>query len=131
MRECDPFWPAGTHGTVLSLVREPKSLWAPVVLHAACVGVEGESSGRLRQLAPKRFLRILCGQRSRVRATAGTRMTAPPKQRWIKPATKKKPNEHFANFPSGYNQAECLPRSIRDRSGSVSPCRHGRDRGAV
>ena len=53
------FGSAGAHGTALSSVRQPQSLRAPGVLHAACLGVEGQSQGRVRELAPQRFVRVV------------------------------------------------------------------------
>ncbi len=36
----------------------PQSLRSPGVLHAACLGVEGQSQRRVRELAPQRFVRV-------------------------------------------------------------------------
>ena len=46
-------------GQLFHYVREPQSLRAPGVLHAACLGVEGQSQGRVRKLAPQRFVRVV------------------------------------------------------------------------
>src|SRR5882762_4178024 len=51
---------ATAHGTTLSLFREPQSLRPPSFLHASCVGVEGESQRRLRELAPQGFVPGIC-----------------------------------------------------------------------
>ena len=37
----------------------PQSLRAPGVLHAACLGVEGQSQRRVRELASQRFVRVI------------------------------------------------------------------------
>ena len=42
-----------------SISSEPQSLRAPGLLHAACLGVEGESQGRVRELAPQRFVPVI------------------------------------------------------------------------
>ena len=46
-------------GQLFHLFEQPQSLRAPGVLHAACLGVEGESQGRVRELAPQRFVRFI------------------------------------------------------------------------
>ena len=50
---------AAAHGTDLSLLRGPESLRPPGVLHAACLGVEGQSQRRIRELAPRRFVPVI------------------------------------------------------------------------
>ena len=44
------------HGTALSSVRKPQSLRAPGVLHAACLGLEGQPQRHVRELAPQRVV---------------------------------------------------------------------------
>ena len=41
--------------------RSPQSLRAAGVLHAACLGVEGQSQRRVRELAPQRFVPVIRG----------------------------------------------------------------------
>src|SRR6185436_6884482 len=57
--ECEAQRPARAHGTAPSSLREPQPLWAPAVLHAARVGVEGQSERRVRELAPQGVVRIV------------------------------------------------------------------------
>jgi len=58
----EAFGSAGAHGTAFSFVRCSQSLRAPGVLHAACLGVEGESQRHVRELEPQRFVRDIRGQ---------------------------------------------------------------------
>ena len=46
-------------GQLFHLLPEPQSLWAPGLLHAACLGVEGESQGCVRELASQRFVPVI------------------------------------------------------------------------
>ena len=51
--------PAAAHGTALSLFREPQSLRTSGLLHAARLGVEGQSQRRVRELASQRFVPVV------------------------------------------------------------------------
>src|SRR5258706_9594400 len=50
---------ATTYGADLPLLRVPKSLRSPGLLHAACLGVEGESERRIRKLAPRCLVPVI------------------------------------------------------------------------
>ncbi len=52
-----PGRPAAAHGTAVSSVREPQSLRAAGVLHAARLGVEGQPHRHVRELALQRVMR--------------------------------------------------------------------------
>ena len=52
---------AGDDGTALSSVRSSEPVRTAGVLHAACLGVEGQPERSVRELAPARFLRFVRG----------------------------------------------------------------------
>ena len=60
--ECEALGSAGAHGTALSFVRHPQSFRAAGVLHAACLGMEGQSERRVRELAPNVSCESFAGQ---------------------------------------------------------------------
>lgn len=55
-----PMWPTHARAQVAhapALTSQHQSLWAPRVLHAPCLGVEGEPQRRIRELAPQSVVR--------------------------------------------------------------------------
>ena len=59
--EHDPHGAAGAHGTALPSVRSSESLRTARVLHAACLGMEGQPERGVRELAPTCLVRLIRG----------------------------------------------------------------------